>query len=76
MPVIIFHGDMDGRIPYPCGRQALSQWLDTNDLILKREHRTALPSAPTRVSHAMVPDGHAYTVASYSDKSHCLVARF
>jgi poly(hydroxyalkanoate) depolymerase family esterase len=76
MPIIIFHGDKDGRIPYPCGRQALSQWLGTNDLILEREHRAALPSAPTRVSHAMVPDGHAYTVVSYSDKSRCLVAQF
>ena len=76
MPVIIFHGDKDGRIPYPCGRQALAQWLGTNDLILEREHRTVLASAPIRVSHAMVPDGHAYTVASYSDKAGCLVAQF
>ena len=76
MPVIIIHGDKDGKIPYPCGRQALAQWLATNDLILKREHRTALPSAPTRVSHATVPDGHAYTVASYSDKTNCLIAQF
>ena len=76
MPVIAFHGDKDGTIPYRCGRQALAQWLRTDDLILEREHRTVLSSAPIGVSHAMVPGGHAYTVVSYSDKSDCLVAQF
>ena len=76
MPVIVFHGDKDGRIPYRCGQQALSQWLGTDDLILEREHRPVLPSTPTGVSHATVPGGHAYTVASYSDKSRCVVAQF
>jgi poly(hydroxyalkanoate) depolymerase family esterase len=75
MPVIIFHGDSDDRIPYRCGRQALMQWLRTDDLILAHQHRAVLPAAPTGVAHAVVPGGHAYTVASYADGSGCAVVQ-
>ena len=48
MPVIVFDGDRDDVIPYHCGEQALRQWLETDNLILDREHRVAvLGSAPT-----------------------------
>ena len=76
MPVIVFHGDKDGTIPYRCGRQALAQWLRTDDLILEHERRVPLPAAPTGGSHAVVPDGHAYTVDSFEDLSGCPVAQF
>ena len=76
MPVIIFHGDEDGQIPYRCGQQALSQWLRTDDLVLEQEHRAVLPRAPAGVSGAVVPGGHAYTVVSYADKLGCVVAQF
>ena len=76
MPVIAFHGDKDGTIPYRCGRQALAQWLRTDDLILEHERRVPLPAAPTGGSHAVVPDGHAYTVDSFEDLSGCPVAQF
>lgn len=73
MPVILFHGDADNRIPYRCGQQALAQWLGTDDLILAREHRPRLSATPAGVRRAVVPGGHAYTVTSYSDARGCLV---
>jgi poly(3-hydroxybutyrate) depolymerase len=76
VPVIVFHGDQDGRIPSRCGRQALRQWLGTDSLVLQRERRAALPRTPTGVSRATVPGGHAYTVLSYADRSGCVVAQF
>ncbi|MDQ6818576.1 MAG: PHB depolymerase family esterase [Actinomycetota bacterium] len=74
MPVIIFHGDQDNTVPYWCGQQALAQWLGTNNLVLRHEGRAALPSTPT-ISHAAVPAGHAYTVATYTDSRGCPVAQ-
>lgn len=76
MPVIVIHGRADNRIPYRCGRQAVSQWLHTDDLILARQRRPSLPSTPTEVRHGAVPGGHAYTVASYAQSSGCPVIQF
>jgi poly(hydroxyalkanoate) depolymerase family esterase len=76
MPVIVFHGDGDGRIPYGCGQQALAQWLATDDLVLQRQHRGLLPSAPTESSHPSVAGAHAYTVFSYAETLACPVAQF
>ena len=76
MPVIVFHGDRDGSVPYACGRQAVEQWLRTDDLILEHEGRPPLPAAPTSVSHAMVRGAHGYTVDSYSDPAGCRVVQF
>lgn len=33
MPVIVFHGRGDSLVPYPCGEQALAQWLQTDNLV-------------------------------------------
>jgi poly(hydroxyalkanoate) depolymerase family esterase len=76
MPVIVIHGDADGTIPYRCGQQAVSQWVLTDDLLLKRERRASLPTAPTEMRHAVVPGGHAYSVASYAERSACVVVQF
>jgi poly(hydroxyalkanoate) depolymerase family esterase len=69
MPVIVFHGDRDSTIPYRCGLQALAQWLQTDELILVREHLPLLPRRPVDVLQGAVPDGHAYTVSSYATAS-------
>ncbi len=75
MPVIVFHGDHDATIPYPCGQQALAQWVRTDDLIRQRQRRPVLPSTPTTVSHRNVAGGRAYTVQSYADASGCALAQ-
>jgi poly(hydroxyalkanoate) depolymerase family esterase len=74
MPVIVLHGDQDNTIPYRCGQQTVAQCLRTNNLILWHERRAALASTPT-ISQAVVPGGHAYTVASYTDRLGCPVAQ-
>ncbi len=75
MPVIIFHGDHDGKIPYRCGQQALTQWLGTDDLILQHERRAALQPTPTGFTPQAVAGGHPYTVRSYADRSGCVTAQ-
>ena len=73
MPVIVFHGDSDATVPYRCGQQTVAQWLRTDDLALGDKRRPALSSTPS-ISHAVVPGGHAYTVASYLDGPRCPAA--
>lgn len=75
MPVIVFHGDRDGTIPYRCGQQALAQWLATDDLVLQREHGAPLPSIPTDSSRPGVAGEHAYDVLSYAEMSGCPIAQ-
>lgn len=75
MPVIVFHGDRDGTIPYRCGQQALAQWVATDDLVLQREHRTPLPSIHTDSSHPGVAGGHAYDVLTYAETAGCPIAQ-
>jgi poly(hydroxyalkanoate) depolymerase family esterase len=75
MPVIVFHGDRDDNVPYRCGRQALAQWLRTDNLILQHEGPIPLPALAHVVSRATVPGGYAYTLSSYADPAGCPVAQ-
>ena len=75
MPVIVFHGDRDGTIPYRCGQQALAQWVATDDLVLQREHGAPLPSIPTDSSHPGVAGERVYDVLSYAEMPGCPVAQ-
>jgi poly(hydroxyalkanoate) depolymerase family esterase len=74
MPVVAFHGDADPTVPFRCGQQAIAQWLLTDDLVLRHEHRAPLGSTPI-MSHGLVPNGHAYTVTTYPDRNGCPVAQ-
>jgi poly(hydroxyalkanoate) depolymerase family esterase len=76
MPVIIFHGDRDGTIPYRCGRQALAQWLAADDLVLRRQHNAPVPSTPSRSTHAAAAGRRAYAVLSYRERPGCPIAEF
>jgi poly(hydroxyalkanoate) depolymerase family esterase len=71
MPVIVFHGDGDSRIPYRCGREALAQWLRTDQLILARRGRAAPGLGAAAVTRGVVPRGRTYTVTSYSERRRC-----
>jgi poly(hydroxyalkanoate) depolymerase family esterase len=75
MPVIVFHGDRDGTVPYRCGQQALAQWLATDDLVRRYQHRGPLLPTQTETRHSSVANGHAYTVLSYAETG-CAVAQF
>ena len=76
MPVILFHGDADTKIPYRCGEQAYVQWLATDDLVLRREHRAVLVSSSARITQGAVSHGHAYTVRSVETTSGCILLQF
>ena len=73
MPVIVFHGDADPTVPFRCGRQAIAQWLATDDLVLEHERRPALLATPV-ITHGAVRGGHAYKVTSYVNRG-CPVAQ-
>jgi poly(3-hydroxybutyrate) depolymerase len=75
MPIIVFHGDHDDVIPYSCGRQALRQWLDTDNLVLERQRRPVLPVTPASARRGGVARGYTYTVNSYLDRQACTVAQ-
>ena len=75
VPVIVIHGDVDAAVPYPCGQQAIAQWLLVDNLLLAREHRPALPDPAGVTSNAVVPGGRAYSVLSYAAASGCPVAQ-
>ncbi|MGA9859202.1 MAG: PHB depolymerase family esterase [Solirubrobacteraceae bacterium] len=76
MPVIVFHGNRDGQIPYRCGQQAFAQWLATDDLVLRRQHGSPVSSNPSDASHPSVAGKRAYTVLSYAVGSGCPIAEF
>lgn len=76
MPVIVFHGSSDGRIPYACGRQAIAQWLDTDALVVAHGGRTRPPFAAQNVTSGRVNRGRRYTVVTYTERSRCALAQF
>jgi poly(hydroxyalkanoate) depolymerase family esterase len=75
MPVFVIHGDADQAVPYPCGQQAISQWLHVDDAVLTNEHRPAMTDSPISTRQATVPGGRAFTVFSYADDAGCVVAQ-
>jgi poly(hydroxyalkanoate) depolymerase family esterase len=75
MPVILFHGDRDHTDPYQCGRQALAQWLATDDLVAAHTRTSLLPLHPSSVTQGRVLEGRTYTVSSYA-RARCTVVQF
>lgn len=75
MPVIVLHGDQDEVVPYRCGEQALHQWLDTDNLVLEREHRVPVLGRRAAVRKGFVARGRTYAVMSYPDGQGCIVAQ-
>ncbi len=73
MPVVIFHGGSDRTIPYRCGRQALAQWLATDDLVLHRLRIARPAGSRITASEGAVSGGHTYTVRSIALARGCTV---
>jgi poly(hydroxyalkanoate) depolymerase family esterase len=75
VPVIVFHGDADESVEYRCGQQALTQALDTDNLVLGGENLPSISTQPADVVNGAVSGGLSYTVNSYAGASGC-VAQF
>jgi poly(3-hydroxybutyrate) depolymerase len=74
MPVIVIHGDQDERVPYRCGRQALAQWLATDNLVRASEGRPPIADRPAAIRTAHPRGRRSYTVESYGPGHGCPVA--
>jgi poly(hydroxyalkanoate) depolymerase family esterase len=67
MPVILFEGDKDTTVPPVNAQQLVQQWQITDDLADDSQANKSIPVAPVKVAQGQVPNGHAYTVTTYSD---------
>lgn len=80
VPVIVFHGDDDGTVPYPCGRQAVAQWRATDNRVLAAQDAAVrIQRRPNRVTTwiANHGTGFRYTVRSWQLPRHpCPVEQF
>jgi poly(hydroxyalkanoate) depolymerase family esterase len=70
MPVILFEGDKDTTVPPVNAQQLVQQWQFTDDLADDAAANGSIPVQPTSVVQGQVPNGHAYTVTTYSDGHH------
>lgn len=76
MPVVVLHGARDERIPTYCGAQAVQQWLETDNLVLRRSHRVPASISRTRAYHPATPGRHAYSVVSYRIGGRCPLVQY
>jgi poly(hydroxyalkanoate) depolymerase family esterase len=76
VPVIVLHGARDETIPIACGAQAVQQWLETDNLVLRRLHR--VPPSMSRVvaRHPATGGRRAYTVVSYRTGGSCPLVQY
>jgi poly(hydroxyalkanoate) depolymerase family esterase len=70
MPVILFEGDKDTTVPPVNAQQLVQQWQITDDLADDATANGSIPVQATSVVPGQVPNGHAYTVTTYSDGAH------
>lgn len=61
VPTIFFHGDEDPLVAYPCGRDALQQWLQTNNSVLAAGHADTVSSKPAKATQGRILGGPAST---------------
>jgi poly(hydroxyalkanoate) depolymerase family esterase len=67
MPTIVFHGTGDAVVKPVNGDQVVQQWMETDRLATNDAYRPDF-ARPTTLDSGQVPNGHAYTVARWSDE--------
>lgn len=73
MPLILFHGTADEVIPYPLGRDALQQWLGTNDWIDNGQPDASQPYSPFTTANFGLTDDERPAINPQGDRdSACL----
>lgn len=74
VPVIEMHGDQDTTV-YPAeGRNAVRQWLMTNNLVLSGDTGGPFDLTPGATQDGREPSGYAWSRDSYTDRDGCLVS--
>jgi poly(hydroxyalkanoate) depolymerase family esterase len=75
VPTIVFHGTADGVVNPVNGDQVVQQWMETDRRATDGAYRPDF-ARPTTLDSGHVPNGHAYTVARWSDERGTLVQEY
>lgn len=73
LPVINFQGDKDPAATPASGRNAIQQWLMTNNLVVSGNLRSPFPRAPTETIDVTPESGYPYHVDIYRDADGCRI---
>lgn len=74
VPMIEMHGDRDTTVPPAEGRNAVRQWLMTNNLVLSGDPAGPLQLTPASSSSGTTDGGYTYDVDRYADADGCQVS--
>lgn len=66
LPVLVFHGSEDATVNPVNGRQAVRQFLQTNDLADDRRDNDSVGPSATSTLTAQIPGGRSYTVDTWT----------
>ena len=67
MPVIVFQGANDHRVPKGAAEQVIAQWTETNACLAGQHSGDDAKRLTEQVTEGSVPGGHKYTKYSYQD---------
>ena len=67
MPVIVFQGTNDHRVPRAAADQVISQWAETNACMAGRSGKNGVNRLAEQVTEGSIPGGYAFTKSSYQD---------
>lgn len=73
LPVINFQGDKDPAATPASGRNAVQQWLMTNNLVASGNLRSPFPLAPTDTLNVTPESGYPYHIDIYKDADGCRI---
>ena len=69
MPVIVFQGTNDHRVPNGAAEQVIAQWAETNACLAGRNNRNGATGLTEQIREGSVPGGHSFTKYSYQDSA-------
>lgn len=67
MPVIVFQGTNDHRVPNGAANQLIAQWAETNACLAGRSNGNGAKRLVEQATEGSVPGGHRFTKYSYQD---------
>lgn len=76
VPTIVFHGTLDATVNPENGHQVISQWAQTNDLVLDGVDNDDIDDQPELVESGQVPGGRSYTRSVYHGPEGVLMEKY